>query len=457
MKSNTRKKLVLLCLLIISGVGFIGYSDYKNYHQLLISSEWVQNSQPALSPPDNLNTPAREIQIAARRFLLTTILLIVFTILILLTAINYFLRNKEKEKRAAELIRSEKRLIRAQEIAHMGCWELNLVTDTLICSEEACRIYGIPIEQQQMSIHNWLSFTHPEDLGFLSKKIKESRDLTKGFSCYHRIIHKDGAVRYVYVESKMEFDGRLQPTTLHGIVKDETEKRTAADQMEFDRNKIRAMEQEIVDQRVQEQKSITRAILNAQEKERNHIGQELHDNISQILVSSKLFLGAAGAENETIRGLIEYPLELIDNSIEEIRQLSSRYVTPIKNVDLRDLLQTLLNKLAENTSIDTTLEYDVSNRELNDDLKLNIYRIIQEQINNIVKHAAPGRVDISVQAEPQSLHIEMSDDGKGFDVTSKRKGIGIQNMLNRIDSFNGKMDIESSPGHGCRIQIAIPY
>jgi signal transduction histidine kinase len=220
---------------------------------------------------------------------------------------------------------------------------------------------------------------------------------------------------------------------------------------------LRAMEQEILNQKVQEQKKITRAILNAQEMERNHIGQELHDNISQILASSKLFLSSAGQDNEALKDLVKYPMELIESSIQEIRLLSSRHVTPLKNVDLRELVQSLLDGLQENTLINTAFKYNVDNRELNDDLKLNIYRIIQEQINNIVKHASPQKIDISVQAEQNALHIEMKDDGKGFDVNMKRKGIGLSNMMNRIESFNGQMLIESSIGKGCSVEIDIPY
>ena len=220
---------------------------------------------------------------------------------------------------------------------------------------------------------------------------------------------------------------------------------------------FRAMEQEILNQKIQEQKKITRAMLNAQERERNYIGQELHDNISQILASSKLYLSAAGRENEAVKELVKYPMELIDSSILEIRLLSSKHVTPIKDVDLRELVQSLLDSLRENTSINTTFQYYIGNRELRDDLKLNIYRIIQEQINNIIKHAAPGKVDISIQAEKDGLHIEMKDDGNGFEMNKKRKGIGISNMMNRIESFNGQMVIDSSPGNGCSVHIDIPY
>jgi len=94
---------------------------------------------------------------------------------------------------------------------------------------------------------------------------------------------------------------------------------------------------------------------------------------------------------------------------------------------------------------------------LSDDLKLNIYRIIQEKINNIIKHSLAGKVEISVQAEKNDLHIEIKDNGKGFDLNQKRKGIGLSNMKNRIESFNGQMLIESSPGKGCLMHIDISF
>lgn len=217
------------------------------------------------------------------------------------------------------------------------------------------------------------------------------------------------------------------------------------------------MEQQILSQKIQEQKKISRAIIKAQEKEKNHIGQELHDNISQILVSTKLFLFATGHNNEAMKELIKYPLELIDNSIQEIRSLSSRQVTPLKNINLKELVQTQLNRLTENTEIKTTFVCHMVKRNIDDDLKLNIYRIIQEQTNNIMKYAKPKHVNISIESDQKNLRIVTVDDGKGFDVKSKRKGIGISNMFNRIESFNGEMTIESSPGKGCKTHITIPY
>jgi PAS domain S-box-containing protein len=253
---------------------------------------------------------------------------------------------------------------------------------------------------------------------------------------------KNGSLYWVDATIVPFLDAKGKPVQYIAIRNDITEKKM--------------MEHEILNQKIQEQKKIARAIIKAQEKERNYIGQELHDNINQILASTKLYLGMAGSKNEQLKDLIKYPMELIGNSIDEIRLLSSKHVTPEKDIDLKELIQSLLDSLHTNTTIKTVLRYSKVRKTIDDDLKLNIYRIVQEQVNNILKHAVAKNVSVSVTAGNSTVHIIVTDDGKGFHLKAKRKGIGISNMANRVESFNGEMIIESSPGTGCTINIKIP-
>ncbi|MBK8786836.1 MAG: PAS domain S-box protein [Chitinophagaceae bacterium] len=216
------------------------------------------------------------------------------------------------------------------------------------------------------------------------------------------------------------------------------------------------MQQEILNQKIEGQKKIARAIIRGQEKERNYIGQELHDNINQMLAGTKMFLGVAGSKSKEAKEIIRYPMELIDNLIQEIRLLTHKLVTPLKNVNLDELIQNLLNKFNQN-SVKTTFTYTIPDQMISDDLKLNIYRIIQEQENNIMKYAEAKNVHISLEAKGNNIIIKVEDDGYGFDVNSKRNGIGISNIINRAETFNGTAKIESSPGNGCKIHVSIPY
>jgi PAS domain S-box-containing protein len=220
---------------------------------------------------------------------------------------------------------------------------------------------------------------------------------------------------------------------------------------------IREMEQEILNQKVQQQKKITRAIIKAQETERNYIGRELHDNVNQILAGTKLYLTMAAKRDERIKDLITYPLELINNSIREIRSLTTKYVTTLRNINLKELVDMLIDVLNQNTSINTVFKYHIENEISDDELKLNIYRIIQEEVNNILKHANPSSVLISLKAGVNMIYLTTIDNGTGFILKKKKDGIGISNIINRVESFNGKIEIASSPGNGCCIEIEIPY
>ncbi|GAB2838225.1 sensor histidine kinase [Ferruginibacter profundus] len=220
---------------------------------------------------------------------------------------------------------------------------------------------------------------------------------------------------------------------------------------------FRMMKKALMHQKVEEQKKITRAILNAQEKERRHMGEELHDNINQMLAGTKLYLSVAGNGNARVREVLQYPIQLIEKTMTEIRLLTKRSVTPKQNINLEDLLQTLVDTMFKSTAIKTCFEYKIIDECLEDELKLNIYRILQEQTNNIMKYASAATVNISVKAKNHILNVVVSDDGNGFDVNKKRDGIGISNIINRVESFNGEVVIESSPGSGCKLLINIPY
>lgn len=220
---------------------------------------------------------------------------------------------------------------------------------------------------------------------------------------------------------------------------------------------VDAMKQEILNQKVQAQKKISRAIISTQEKERDHIGRELHDNVNQILAGARLYLIMAGKQNLLTKELVKYPMELLDSSISEIRLLTHKHATPPKDIDLKDLIKTLLDNLSKITGITTNLEYDISRNILDDGLKINLYRIVQEQINNITKHASPKNAEISITADSEMICLVIKDDGKGFDIYQQHEGIGISNIINRVDSFDGLVEIISEPGQGCILNIKIPY
>jgi signal transduction histidine kinase len=148
---------------------------------------------------------------------------------------------------------------------------------------------------------------------------------------------------------------------------------------------------------------------------------------------------------------------LVDNAITEIRSLTKEQVTPHRKIDLKNLVEPLLNNMNQYSSIQTVLDYDIGPFKIKEDLKINIYRIIQESLNNILKHAAAKKVSLLIKGCSEGLHVLIEDDGNGFNPSVVRnRGIGISNILSRVESYNGKIYIESNRGQGCKIDIRIP-
>ena len=137
----------------------------------------------------------------------------------------------EKKNAEQAILNSESRLKKAQEIAHLGSWQLDFATGVFLWSDEACRIYGLPLEENKQTVELWLSFIHPEDLAFVMKEVKDAQDSLSPTSFSHRIVRKDGTIRSVYSESKFEFDANGKPKGLYGIVHDITERKLAEEEI----------------------------------------------------------------------------------------------------------------------------------------------------------------------------------------------------------------------------------
>jgi PAS domain S-box-containing protein len=215
------------------------------------------------------------------------------------------------------------------------------------------------------------------------------------------------------------------------------------------------LENELISRKVQEQRNIVKAVLNAQEIERNKIGQELHDNVNQILASARLYIDTVEKEPVLLRDLIPTAIKHIDGAIAEIRSLSRGQIMPQKGADLKDLIDELVNDLSTRT-VTRFCSTISAGLPVDEDLKLNIYRIVQEQINNILKHAGASEAKITISTVDKTILILISDNGRGFNPMVRRRGIGLTNMINRVESYNGEVRIDSKPGDGCRIEVRVP-
>jgi signal transduction histidine kinase len=213
------------------------------------------------------------------------------------------------------------------------------------------------------------------------------------------------------------------------------------------------MQEDLRAERTRHQKEVDRATLEAQEKSRAEIGRELHNNINQLLVASTLFLKKVVPASEKDKSLMQTGTGIISNAIEEIRRLSSHFVPPsLNDFTLTDSIE-FLSRHFKLTETDIIFDVAFNEQALDESFKINIYRIIQEQFNNIIKHAAATKVDLQLKQVEHSLTLLIQDNGKGFDKAQKTKGIGLANIIHRAALYNGRVTINSAPGEGCELVV----
>ncbi|RYZ25677.1 MAG: sensor histidine kinase, partial [Chitinophagaceae bacterium] len=199
--------------------------------------------------------------------------------------------------------------------------------------------------------------------------------------------------------------------------------------------------------------------ISAQEQERFEIGQELHDNVNQILTSAKLYAAQSRDEKKDTGQMIEKTISLLQNAIDEIRKLSKRLsASIITDMPLEDAMRELVDTVAAASKLKINLQSLPLKSSLNSpELKLAVYRILQEQLTNITKHAGASNIDITLRQSEERLTLIIVDDGRGFDATQKTEGVGLTNMQSRAESLMGTLTFSSQPGKGTTVIVQLPF
>lgn len=201
------------------------------------------------------------------------------------------------------------------------------------------------------------------------------------------------------------------------------------------------------------------AVIESQEKERQRIARELHDSLGQILALSRINLTRINTNSFEPQNkiLLDQVIELIDESCREVRTISHNLMPPdLDNKTLAEILENLVNR---NRQIDG-VDYQFHSHGLNEDFsvasKFTLYRVLQEILQNIIKHASASRVTISLTQNSEFINLLVEDNGKGFDTSLTSLGIGLKNIHSRIKLLNGYFDIDSSINNGTVFNVSIP-
>jgi len=199
----------------------------------------------------------------------------------------------------------------------------------------------------------------------------------------------------------------------------------------------------------------TKALFEGEQNERIRIARDLHDSVGQMLSLVKMNLSSQEqtSENENIQNLV-------DNTISEVRNISHNLIPEELNFGIFPALENLADKI--NSSSTTKMEIDIPEKikalKFQKQNELSIYRIVQEVVNNMIKHADASSINLSIKKLENSIIINIKDNGKGLDNSSisQSSGIGWKNINARVHMMDGKIKIESEKLAGTQIEITLP-
>lgn len=223
-----------------------------------------------------------------------------------------------------------------------------------------------------------------------------------------------------------------------------------------DRKKL---EKELRDKENNQQFELMITAMEAQEKERTHIGQELHDNVNQLLVASKLMLSLMRDEPQRVNSaILSKCIDNLEKAIEENRRISHELVTPnLKDQTLMKQMESLVQEMLQPNNIETLVDAASFDESVLDELKkLAVYRIAQEQCTNIVKYAAAKRVNIRLHNDDKIFTMTIMDNGIGMSKSKLSTGIGLKNISARVGFFGGVTHIHTKPNNGFLLEITLP-
>jgi PAS domain S-box-containing protein len=298
-------------------------------------------------------------------------------------------------------------------------------------------------EPEELEGHNIFEYIHAADHPAIISDLEKLQHQHSVHTLPFRFPDKHGELRWIEANATNSMEDPL----LQGILvnaRDVTERMRLQQQLE--------QEEQLRQQR------ITSAVIRAQEEDRAQLGQELHDNVNQVLTTVKLYmelLQQQAGDHELLRKSAHYLQECIN----EIRSISKRLSAPtLGNISLTDSIAELIESV--NVTQRIRMEYAFEGappQEISQDLHLAIYRVLQEQISNILKHAGASKAAVRLYFSEEELRMEIEDNGCGFDVQARKSGIGITNMKTRVENLGGRFSIFSLPGEGCKVEAVFPY
>ena len=337
---------------------------------------------------------------------------------------------------------SENRLQKAQELAQLGNWEENHKTSEVYWSSEMRKIFGLN-NTEKISQNIFWEYLHPDDLDWMKNRWHDAENTMVPYNGIFRIKLNDGAIKYLSEQAEFiqDSNGKLYKTI--GTVIDITE--------------IRQYQEEL--------RSLSSHIQNVQEQERGHIAREIHDELGQNLTSINMdidYLKGKGDKNtdSDILNRLNSLSKLVDHTIKTTRRISQELRPSIlDDLGLKSAIEWQVAQYKKRSESIYKLNMIGNDENISTEQSTTIFRIAQESLTNIARHAKATKVEICLSIEKLFIKLEIKDDGIGMsenNTGNNNASFGVFGMKERASILGGKLEIVSTPKEGTAIIVELP-
>jgi PAS domain S-box-containing protein len=332
-----------------------------------------------------------------------------------------------------------RQLDEAQAIAHIGSWAWDAATDSISCSDEWFRIFGVEPQSRRIDLGTFLRLIHPDDRTDMLDAVREASRTGRGFLRHHRVLDPDGTTRWI--------EGRCdvivaagEPVRMVGTSYDVTERRRYEESLRASIAEVRASRARLVA---------------AADAERRRVERDLHDGAQQRLVALAMTLRLAqqrlGAQADPeLRSTLAAASAELRHALAELRDLA-RGLHPAMLSEQG--LAAALEALALRTPLPVRIAACPRGR-LPEGVEAAIYYLVAEALTNTLKHACAARAEISVQVLGDVALVRVRDDGVGG--ASEQGGGGLRGLADRVAAAGGRLDVDSPRGGGTTISAELP-
>ena len=337
------------------------------------------------------------------------------------------------------LSESEERLRLAAQVGKMYAYEWDVATDTVVRSSEYLSILNLGSGLLQLSRQQLARNVHPDDREEFTKSVDSLTPENPETHLMYRVVRPDGSVVWLENNGHAFFDSNGKMVKVIGMVADITERKSAE----------------------QELSGMSRKLLQAQEQERVRIARDLHDDIAQRLAlltieHEEIENNVPDGELRTAMGALRTQMREVANNVQSLsHQLHS---SKLEYLGIVKASRGFCKEFSDGHKVEIDFNSSDLTAQLPSEVSLCLFRVLQEALNNAVKHSGVKHFEVQLWETSGELHLTVCDRGKGFDLNAAMKGpgLGLTSMQERLRLVNGELLIHSLPQHGTEIHVSVP-